>query len=193
MYILEGYPTAGDERVADLCAKAQAQGQAACLAIGGCGWNVTAKNCAERRRAVEPMEAQGEVYSALGAGTRGFILYRPCDDLHGAICTIGTPTCHGIMDNATLWDNARELNAIASQALELLSFGVRVPNASRSDVAESQMRHDAFSVRNESMVLVVFNRAFNSTVLEYALKEQRNVTIDVGLPPWMLGLDGLVA
>ena len=55
------------------------------------------------------------------------------------------------------------------------------------------MRHDAFSVRNESMVLVVFNRAFNSTVLEYALKEQRNVTIDVGLPPWMPGLDGLVA
>ena len=43
------------------------------------------------------------------------------------------------------------------------------------------------------VVLVVFNREFNSTVPEYSLKEQRNVTIDVGLPPWMPGLDGLVA
>ena len=115
----------------------------------------------EEERAPEPAETELELYSALGSGTKGVILYRPCDDLHGHICTVGTGSgCHGIMDNRTLWQHARELNVVASQALQVLSFAVPVPNASRSNVSDSMLRNDAFCVRVAAMAVVLFNRNF---------------------------------
>eukprot|EP01047_Picozoa_sp_COSAG01_P067624 COSAG01_NODE_9588_length_2399_cov_16.890870_3_plen_149_part_01 len=148
MYILEGYPTVGDERVAERCAQARAARRQGCLALAevGCAWNATAHTCAEQRRSPSPMEATGELYSALAAGAQGTILYRPCDDLHGRACVVGgvPPSCHGLMDNRTLWENARELNAIAAQALQLLSFATPVPNASQSNVSSDRLHHDVF-------------------------------------------------
>jgi len=182
---VQGYPTAGDERVEEACAKAHAE--AACVATAGCAWNATAKSCAEHRRAVETAETELELYSVLGAGVKGIVLYRPCDDLHGKICTIGTPTCHGIMDNATIWDHAKELNAIARQALALLAFAVPVPNASRSNLADTALRHDVFCVRHDSLAVVLFNRQFISTVPEFSVTPLHNISVSMALPPWLTG------